>query len=158
MENQIQIRPATQGDIPFLLAFEQGVIAAERTFDETLKDDPVHYYDLKKLISSEGSTLLVAETDGRVIASGYARIQPAKPYLKHERYAYLGFMFVVPEWRGKGLNGKMIDALRKWAGEKGVEEIRLEVFADNAPAIRAYEKAGFRKNLVEMRLARKKEG
>jgi GNAT superfamily N-acetyltransferase len=38
------------------------------------------------------------------IDAGYARIEQAKPYLKHTAYAYLGFMYVLPAYRGKGIN------------------------------------------------------
>lgn len=149
---QVQIRRATERDIPVLREFEQGVIGAERPFDETLKPDPIRYYDLDFLMQAADSDVFVAESGNKAVGSAYVRILPAKAYLRHERYAYLGFMYVVPEYRGKGINRQIIEMLCSWANERGISEIRLDVYAANAPAIRAYEKAGFRKNLVEMRL------
>lgn len=67
-------------------------------------------------------------------------------------------MYTKPEYRGKGLNAKIIAYLKKWAFERGLDEIRLTVYQTNAPAIRAYEKMGFEKHLIEMRLPRHKEG
>ena len=96
--------------------------------------------------------LVVAEQEGQLIASGYARIREAKPYLRHESYAYLGFMYVVPECRGKGVNAKIIEALNQWSRSKGLTETRLEVYFRNENAIRAYEKAGFAAHMVEMRM------
>ncbi len=34
-----------------------------------------------------------------------------RPIFKHERYAYLGFMYVHPDYRGKGVNSKIIEGL-----------------------------------------------
>jgi GNAT superfamily N-acetyltransferase len=94
----------------------------------------------------------VIEADGIVIASGYALIKTARPYLNHEEYAYLGFMYTHPDYRGKGVNQLVVEELKKWASTKGMKEIRLTVYDDNIPAIKAYERVGFKKHIIEMRL------
>ena len=50
---------------------------------------------------------------------------------------------IVPAHRGQGLARRMLDHALPALGERGVEEFVLEVLQDNAPAIRAYRKAGF---------------
>ena len=147
----ITIRTATPADLPTLLQFEQGVIAAERPYDPTLKEGTINYYDLPAMIASTNVELLVAEADGRLVGSGYARLENARLYLDHAVYAYLGFMYVDPGYRGQGINNLILDALGKWALTRGVTELRLEVYPDNATAIRAYEKAGFSPILITMR-------
>ena len=151
--DEIIIRPATFADMDTLLRFEQGVITAERPFDSTLKDEHINYYDLVGMIERPDIELLVAELNGELIGSGYARIEEAKVYLKHPKHAYLGFMYVDPAHRGKGVNQKIITALKKWAAEKKVYELRLQVYYDNLPAIKAYEKIGFSKLMIKMRSA-----
>lgn len=148
----IIVRKATLSDLPKLLEFEQGVIKAERPFDPQLKPDPITYYDLELLIDSEDAEVLVAVDDGNIIASGYALIKQSKPYLKSPRQSYLGFMFVDPDYRGQRINQLIVDGLIDWSRSKGVYEIILDVYDGNQAAIRAYEKAGFEKNLVQMRL------
>ena len=150
---ELLIRPATMDDMHTLLQFEQGVIAAERPFDPTLKDDPINYYDLEGMIAADHIQLLVAETEGTLIASGYARIEAAKPYLDHQQHAYLGFMYVAPAYRGRGINKKIINALGAWAIKKGIQEMRLEVYHENLPAIKAYKKIGFSNLLIQMRMS-----
>jgi GNAT superfamily N-acetyltransferase len=150
MDNII-IRPATLADMDTLLRFEQGVITAERPFDPTLKDEHINYYDLVGLIERDDVELLVAELDGKLIGSGYARIEESKIYLKHPKHAYLGFMYVEPEHRGKGVNQKIIATLKAWASTQNVTEYRLQVYYDNLPAIKAYEKIGFSKLMIKMR-------
>jgi GNAT superfamily N-acetyltransferase len=150
--NEIIIRKATLNDIATLLQFEQGVIAAERPFDSTLKEDPINYYHLDHLVTAANAEVVVAEMNGAIIGSGYALIKDAQPFLKHRQYAYLGFMYVTPSYRGQGVNKKIIEALRQWALSKGVTEMRLEVYAGNTTAIQAYNKAGFTGHLLEMRM------
>lgn len=146
------IRKAGFKDLNVLLRFEQGVIESERPSDSTLKTGLIHYYDLEEMINSSHIELLVAELNQELIGSGYARIENSKPYLKHKTHAYLGFMYVDPNHRGKGVNKKIIEALEQWAVSQNVTEMRLEVYNDNLTAIKAYEKAGFVKHMIEMRL------
>ena len=149
----IVTRKATLSDLPTLRRFEQGVIAAERPFDGQIKEDPVHYYDLENMIAASHIELVVAELDGEVVGSGYARIENARHFLKHQLHAYLGFMFVDPAFRGKGVNKEIIYALKNWAISQGITEMLLEVYDGNLPAIKAYEKVGFSKQLIAMRMA-----
>lgn len=135
-----------------LLYFQQGVIEAERPFDVTLKDGYIEYYDIQQLITAPHIELLVAEREGELVGSGYARIEDAKPYLKHKRHAYLGFMYVVPECRGQGINRLIVDGLKAWSRTQGVTELALEVYQDNHIAVKAYQKAGFSKLLIWMRM------
>jgi GNAT superfamily N-acetyltransferase len=148
----ILVREAVLADLDILLSFEQALIEAERPFDSTIRTGNLHYYDLKELILNEEAIVVVAEMDGRVLSSGFGLAKPARHYLDHTKYAYLGFMYTHSDYRGKGLNSKIIDALKEWAVQQGLYEIRLTVYQDNLPAIAAYEKAGFKKHIVEMRM------
>jgi ribosomal protein S18 acetylase RimI-like enzyme len=150
MAEDIIIRKASLNDLDTLLRFEQGVIAAEQPFDITLKERPV-YYDIAELITAQHIELVVAEYKNEIIGSGYARIETAKHYLKHQNHAYLGFMYVDPAHRGKGVNKKIMEALEKWATGKNITELRLDVYNNNDPAIKAYEKVGFVKHMINMR-------
>jgi len=150
----INIRPATLNDLLTLLQFEQGVIEAERPFDVTLKDEKIHYYNVEELITAPHIQLLVAESEGQIIGSGYARIkQVTATKYKHQRFAYLGFMYVLPTFRGRGVNGLIIEGLKEWCKLQGITELQLEVYNDNPAAIKAYQKVGFSKLMVSMRMS-----
>ncbi|TAI46787.1 GNAT family N-acetyltransferase [Flagellimonas allohymeniacidonis] len=146
------VRKATIADLEVLLNFEQEIIKAERPFDPTIDKDPVHYYDLAKMLGDENAHVVVAEEEGKIIASGYAIAKRARHYLDHEYYAYLGFMYTHPDFRGMGVNAMIVEELKNWSEKKGLTEIRLTVYDDNTPAIKAYEKVGFKKHIIEMRL------
>lgn len=150
--NELKVRPARIDEHDILLTFEQGIVKTERPFDPMLKEGEIHYYDLKYLIELPTAEVAVAEMNNEVIGSGYALIKEAKPYLKHEQYAYLGFMFVKPEYRGIGVNKAILEYLKQWAAGQNITDIRLDVYEDNIIAKKAYEKAGFKANLLEMRM------
>lgn len=145
------LREAEQQDIPTLLAFEQAIITAERPFDPTIKSDPVSYYDIASYVTDPDIAVYVIEFQGQVVSSGYAKPQFARSYLDHDQYAHLGFMYTVDAHRGKGLNQRIVEALIQWAKNYGLIEVRLTVYNNNAPAIRAYEKVGMEKHIIEMR-------
>jgi len=149
--NTVITRPAVLDDLPVLAEFLQMLVDAERLFDVTLQEGDLIYYDLKELIERDNSELLVLEMDGKLVGCGYAQIRAAKTYLTYKEYAHLGFMYVLPAYRGQGLNQQLIEGLKVWVKSKGIKEVRLEVYTENNAAVRAYEKAGFKQLLTEMR-------
>ena len=148
---EIKIRPAKEEELGVLLEFEKGIIETERPFDITLKDGEIHYYDLLELIRSPDSEVMVAEIDGQLVGSAYVQIRKADSYLKHTHFAYLGFMYVKPAFRGKGINHSLLEALISWIKAKGISEIRLDVYYENIVAKNVYLKAGFKPIMLTMR-------
>jgi ribosomal protein S18 acetylase RimI-like enzyme len=146
----IAIRSANLDDMDTLLEIEQRIIETERPFDDELKTESISYYDLEALILSAKAEIFVAEIDNGIVGSGYAQIRKSKPYKKHGYHSYLGFMYVEPTFRGKGVNKLILDALKEWSKSQQVFHFSLDVYADNQAAIRAYEKAGFKSSLIEM--------
>lgn len=149
----ITVRRATIADLETLLRFEQGVVNAERPYDANLQEGRVHYYDIKSLLESDNAMFLVAESGREIVGCGFARVDAAKPYMKHSQQAYLGLMYVEPAHRRLGINGKIMDRLKGWCRSRHIAEIRLEVYDRNISAVRAYEKAGFSRHVVEMQMS-----
>ena len=147
----VTTRPATASDLPTLLTFEQGIITAERPFDPTIRPDPISYYDVGELIASPEAEVVVAELKGSLVGSGYAKKNASRHYTEPAFHAYLGFMYVVPELRGKGVNQLILQDLFAWARKRGLLEVRLTAYPGNLPAMNAYGKAGFEPYIVEMR-------
>jgi len=150
--NQITLRKATLKDLPTLLEFEQGVIEAERPLDPTLKSTSTTYYNLNEMLTAKHIHLMVAEIKNGIVSCGYVRIEKAKEALHHSHFGYLGFMYTTPQHRGKGINKQIINELIAWCSSQNVHEIRLHVYQGNEVAIRAYEKVGFNKHMIEMRI------
>jgi len=148
----IDIREAVLEDLPILKKFEQEIIQFERPFASNLKADPITYYDLKELIVREDAQVLVALVEEEIVGSGYALIKNSMPYFEPDQYAYLGFMYVTPPHRGKGINRRITEKLLEWAGARNLPEIQLDVYAANESALKAYHKMGFKPDLLKMRL------
>jgi GNAT superfamily N-acetyltransferase len=149
----LHIRAARETDLGTLVRFQQGIVDAERRYDATLREGGIRYYDIEELVRAEHARFLIAEWDGVAVGCGFARIEAAKPYLKHARQAHLGLMYVDPAFRGRGVNARLLEELVAWCRSRGVRELRLEVYPDNVSARHAYEKAGFSGYMLEMRLA-----
>lgn len=146
------VRKATEKDLPVLMEFMNGLVEAERPMDPTIKDGNIVYYDLSEIMKNSDSDLFVVELNNELVASGYAKIKKDRHYLKHEKQGYLGFMFVPEKHRGNSYNKLIMDALLKWCKARNIFEIRLDVYEDNPSAIRAYEKVGLKKHLINMRM------
>ncbi|MEJ7560741.1 MAG: GNAT family N-acetyltransferase [Pedobacter sp.] len=151
MKENITTRHATKDDLPKLDTFLQMLVEAERPFDPTLKDGDIFYYDLKTLIAEDSTAVMIVEANGGIIGSGYAQIRSAKSYERHNFFGYIGFMLVIPEFRGKGIYRVLINELKQWILSKGITEVRLEVYHENDAAVSAYEKVGFKKFITTMR-------
>ena len=146
------IREATVADLPTLLDFEQALIAYERPFAPNLRKDKISYYDLSAYIKAEDIRVVVAVIAGELVGSGYALIKENKAYKAPQYYVYLGFMYVIPKFRGQGINGQIMNDLIDWGKAQGYTEVQLEVYAENESAIKAYAKAGLVPEILSMRL------
>lgn len=82
-------------------------------------------------------TSWVVEADGRVVAKIDVSIDSRR------RGAQLAGVYVEQSWRGRGVARRGIAALTTRLLDAGMPFVTLHVRADNAPAIHAYEAAGF---------------
>jgi ribosomal protein S18 acetylase RimI-like enzyme len=152
MENSISIRTARISDLQTLLEFEQGVIEAERPLDPFLAEGALSYYNIPELIASDQIHFVVAVCQNKLVASGYLSLENSKHYHKNPTHGYIGFIYVKPEFRGKRISNFVLATLQSWAKEKNLNELRLDVYSNNPSAIKAYERFGFEKSLVNMRI------
>lgn len=79
---------------------------------------------------------LIAHAQGRPVGCGGLRpLEPGAAELKR--------MYVVPEWRGRGVSGAVLAALEAAAAVRGWTTLRLETGPKQAAAIRFYERSGY---------------
>jgi ribosomal protein S18 acetylase RimI-like enzyme len=149
---ELSLRTATLKDLETLLEFEQGVIKAERPLDPFLGNGELSYYNIPELITNENIHLLVAVSKNQLVASGYLRIESSKHYHKNPKHGYIGFIFVKPSFRGNRISNLILDSLKNWAKEKDLKELRLDVYSNNTGALKSYERFGFTKSLVNMKM------
>lgn len=147
----VSIRKATLTDLPILLGFEQALIEVERPMDASLEQEKkISYYDISEFIKNDESEVFVATINDEIVGSGYGLIKENASKRRYKQHGYVGFIYVKPQQRGKGISGKIISAIFDWFRLRGIKETRLSVYQNNPSAIKAYEKLGFKRNLIEM--------
>ena len=148
----ITIRSANLNDLETLLAFEQGVVAAEKPLDTFLGTGKLTYYDIPELITDENTHFIVAISNEELVGSGYIKIENSNSYHKNPEHGYIGFIYVKPSFRGKKISSLVLESLKNWAKEKDLKELRLDVYSNNYNAVKSYDSFGFTKSLVNMRI------
>jgi ribosomal protein S18 acetylase RimI-like enzyme len=74
--------------------------------------------------------------DGRIAACGLGVLQAG--------YIGLYDIAVAPELRRRGYGQRLVESLLAWGKGAGAQAAYLQVMLNNAPALRLYEKVGFR--------------
>lgn len=118
------IRPARLDDLPALLELEQ-----------LFPTDRLSRRSLRRLIL--GADVLVHEQDGEVVANTIVL------YRRNSTRARLYSLIVHPGYQGRGIAAALLRAAEQAALRRGCSVLSLEVRADNAAALRLYQKAGF---------------
>ncbi|GAA2780984.1 GNAT family N-acetyltransferase [Crossiella cryophila] len=85
---------------------------------------------------AEADLNLVAELDGRDAGMVSATLAGAGT-------AKLRSMWVAPFARGRGVGDALIEAVVRWAAERGAHRVTLDVMADNESAAALYRRHGF---------------
>ncbi len=94
-----------------------------------------HFLPLEAL-RQPNVTFLTARVDGRVVGCG--------AFVNHDgEYAEIKRMFVLPEFRGLKIGGRILAALESRAREAGLSLARLETGIHQPEAVGLYEKAGY---------------
>jgi RimJ/RimL family protein N-acetyltransferase len=96
---------------------------------------------LKSLRRYPHAAVFVAETEDGVVGR-LSIARDAHPASYH--VADLGLM-VAHGLRRRGIGTALIEEAASWARESGIRKLELHVFPHNEPAIRLYEKLGFRR-------------
>ncbi|WP_299666889.1 GNAT family N-acetyltransferase [uncultured Polaribacter sp.] len=152
MTNAISLRAANLADLNTLLQFEQGIIETEKPLDPFLAAGELFYYNIPEMIAAKNIHLIVAVIHEELVASGYLRIENGKHYHKNLKHGYIGFMYVKPSFRGQRISNVILESLKDWAKKENLKEVRLDVYSNNNGAIKSYERFGFTKGLVNMKM------
>jgi len=136
-KRMIEIRDMVSGDCPAVAELMAGCFS-----------DPWSEKALRDSLDEKGYVQLTA------FIKGEDRLRPAAPD-KDRLIAYAGYKGVLgeadivnvcvhPQYRKRKAAASLIRALLDRAVKEGIRAIYLEVRVSNVPAIRLYEKAGFR--------------
>ena len=94
-----------------------------------------HGYSVEKLIAEAVAFFLIRK-DGAPVGCGGIKLYGTE-------YGELKRMYVRPAFRGQGLSKLMLNHLAEYAGNRGVDLLRLETGIHQQEAIGLYERMGF---------------
>lgn len=137
---EVAIRPATRGDLPALVRLLAMLFSIEADF----RPDAARQRRglLCMLADPAGRVVLVAGRDGAVV--GMVTGQLVVSTAEGGPAALVEDMVVAPEQRRQGIGAALLRALEAWALERGARRLQLLADRHNAPALRFYERAGWR--------------
>lgn len=117
-EAEIQLRPATSGDVPAILA----VTAAAYAPYTGRIDPPSGVLD-----ETPESVQRSLEQGGVIVAQAGAEIVGVVRYQSYADHVYLGRLAVHPSWQKRGIGRRLIAAVEEWTILLGLDEVRLNV-------------------------------
>ena len=126
----VTIRYAKDADLDDLAALEAQSFAADR----------LPRRSLRRLISRPTAALRVAAGEPGGPVHGYSLVL----FRKGSPLARLYSIAVADASRGSGVGRRLLADAERVARRRGPQVLRLEVRADNGPAIRLYESQGYR--------------
>lgn len=92
----------------------------------------------------------VALNGSRVVGGVAASMMREIPIYAYDRYAFIHDLAVAPECRRQGIATKLVQFVRQWAMDGGVNQLRLMAAERNAPARELFSHLGFRTTYHEM--------
>ena len=154
-DSPVEIRRAGPGDVDALLTVSTGLWQEDAgTHDpEVMNTDwPTQHGRawFEALPGDVDRVGLLAEIDGR-LAGGLMGSYPELTPFVRQREARLNSLWVLPDHRGAGVGGLLVEAFQDWARERGAAYAVVTAFAANPTAIRLYEKHGFGPHSVTLR-------
>ena len=132
------LRPATEADVPLLLALIRELADYERMADQVAASEA----DLLGALFGSGrvADAVVAWVDGQ--AAGYAVWFPIFSTFQGRRGIYLEDLFVRPAFRGRGIGRALLAHVARAARTGGGTRVEWSVLDWNAPAAAFYRGLG----------------
>lgn len=63
--------------------------------------------------------------------------------VRGDRHAHIFILYVVPEYRRRGIGTALMRYVENWAAQRGDRQIGLQVFQSNTPALNLYNQLGY---------------
>ena len=142
----LKIRTAVAADMERIVALYHHLFQAmEALQPDVMRDVEQDPSFIRDTIESEKGDILLAEVEGEVAGFALVRQEHTPPYpcmVPHE-FCFLLDLSVAPKARGTGVGSALLSAVKRWATERGLDYVELNVLSNNAGAKRLYAREGF---------------
>jgi len=140
----VLIRTATVDDVAKLTGLRRTFTFEDVTDGKALRADFEESFArvVKAGIESGDWVVWVAEVDSAIVSHVFVRAieKIPRPTVEHGAIGYVTNVYTRPEFRGRGIGGRVLDAVTTWALESDVE--LLMVWPSEA-SVAHYERHGF---------------
>lgn len=150
------IRPATRADVPALGRLGASLVQTHYEFDAKRflapsPDTPQGYGNfLGTQLAKKDAFVLVAELAGEVVGYTYAGLEGYDYMALRGPAGALYDIVVDPAHRGHGIGRQLLDATLAELTRRGAPRVLLSTAERNATAQHLFERAGFRRTMIEM--------
>lgn len=142
----MSIRHAQVSDIPAILDLLGEILTVHhKGRPDIFKAEGSKYthQQLAQLLDDPNQPVFVYEQDGQILGHLFCQIQEAQgSVLEPIKTLFIDDLCVSSAARGQGLGEKFMDFAKGYAKEQGCYNLTLDVWADNAGAVRFYERFG----------------
>ncbi|HFI0579125.1 TPA: N-acetyltransferase family protein [Streptococcus suis] len=148
------IRKARQSDIPVLIKLLQDILQVHyqarpdifRSSGQKFSED-----ELRELLDNPAKPVFVYAVDGQVVGHLFCELMTATgDVLEPVKTLFIDDLCVASTARGQKIGEQLYDFALSYAKEQGCHNLTLDVWADNAGAVRFYERLGMKPQKFRM--------
>jgi ribosomal protein S18 acetylase RimI-like enzyme len=150
------VRPAAPADLPALGRLGALLVRAHHAFDPARfiaappRTEALYAEFLGDQFQQPDVVVLVAARDGEVLGYTYAVVEGADYMALRGPAGVLHDLVVDPTERSRGVGRLLLDTTLAALRARGAPHVVLMTAAPNAAAQRLFERAGFRRTMIEM--------
>ena len=134
-----------------------------KLMEEHKKYDPVFFAEVDKnkvnyfneyVTDTSDRALFLLYADERIAGFVTAGIENGRYYqYNSKKYCVIGDIMIDENARGNGMGKALIEEVKKWSSQLGVDKIELNVFAKNESGCRFFKQIGFQDSFHTMCLS-----
>jgi GNAT superfamily N-acetyltransferase len=150
----IDIRRAGAADVAGLVALSAALFVEDGATRDRLRNQGWPRENgqpwIEGLLATPDAFILVAASpDGTAVGHLIGQFYAASTMWTGARTELIS-TYVMPEYRGQNVGGRLVEAFFAWSRERRAERFHVTAYAANEPAIRFYRRHGFAPLSVEL--------
>lgn len=117
------------------------LIRDEKKYDSNINEEFVVENFYENIINKDCNIIYVAEEDNKIVGYLYGYIKENDVTL--ENTAVLDALYVIDEYRNKGVATSLVNGFKSWSRENNARYIEVQVLNKNIDAFNLYKMLGF---------------
>jgi len=145
------IREANKDDIKILDEYVTNFVRDEAImYEENNKSDLIISGYSERRLNDKDVIIFVDVEDDKIVGFINGSFMRGNSVKKTDEVK-IDMLYVIEEYRNKGIGSKLIDAFVNSCKDRGVKYLRIDNFIANEGASRLYERLGFTPHILERR-------